>query len=103
MSEITRRDALSRLAVTLAAAGVLDVVSAREAHALVLQAGRPGDPYVPKALSAHQFRTLEQMTDLIIPVEDGRPGALGAAVPAWIDTLCSVNGDLRNRYVTGLG
>ena len=37
MSEITRRDALSRLALAFAAAGTIDRVLAQEAHHLVQQ------------------------------------------------------------------
>ena len=53
---------------------------------------------MPKALSAEQFRTLERLTDLIIPADDGKPGAVQAQVPAWIDTLLNVNAELKARY-----
>lgn len=101
MSEITRRDALARLAAAFAAATAIDHGLAREVHAFVQQAAGPGDA-VPRALTPQQFRTLERLVDLIIPVENGKPGALGAAVPAWIDALANVNADLRARYATGL-
>ena len=38
MSEITRRDALQRLALAIAAAGAIDTVDAREAHLAARQA-----------------------------------------------------------------
>ena len=98
MSEITRREALSRLATAFAAAATIDHVLAREAHAVVQQMGAGA----PKALSLAEFRTLERLTDLIIPVENGRPGALAAGVPAWIDALANVNGELKAKYSTGL-
>lgn len=100
MSEITRREVLGRLAAAFAAAGVVDQLTATEAHAFLAQ--RPGEAYVPKALSAEQFRTLECLTDLIIPVENGKPGALEAGVSGWIDALLNVNETLKARYVTGL-
>ena len=84
MSDITRREALNRLAVAFAAAGVIDQLTASDLHAAVLQSTAGGGPYAPKALDAHQFLTLSRLTDLIIPVEDNRPGAVQAAVPAWI-------------------
>lgn len=105
MSEITRREVLTRLALTFAAAGVIDIdrVAARQAHDAVHQAATAaGGRYAPKALSAHEFRTLERLADLIVPVENGRPGAVAADVPAWIDTLLDVNADLKARYTTGL-
>lgn len=102
MSEITRRQALGRLAAAFATAGALDQIGAAEAHAMVAQATAGGGPYAPKALSAHQYLTLSRLTDLIIPVEDGRPGAVQAGVPVWIDTLLDVNAELQRTYQTGL-
>jgi gluconate 2-dehydrogenase gamma chain len=98
MSEITRRDALGRIAAAFAGAAAIDVAAAREAHAFVQAAGT----YVPTALSAAQFRALEVLTDLIIPIENGRPGALAAGVPGWIDALIAVNTELKAKYVAGL-
>ena len=100
MSEITRRDALQRLALAIAAAGAIDVVDAREAHAAVAQAAA-GSGYVPKALTAREFATLETLTDLIIPADD-KPGAKQADVAAWIDQLLNVNAELKTKYAAGL-
>ena len=104
MSEITRREVLGRLAGAFAAAAAIDKLAAQEAHHFVQQgAAAAGGAYQPKALSAIQFRTLERLTDLIIPIENGNPGAVQAEVPAWIDSLLVVNDDLKSRYVAGLG
>ena len=74
----------------------------REAHAAVQQAAAAtGGKYAPKALSAHEFATLERLTDLIIPADD-KPGALQADVAPWIDMLLNVNADLKAKYTTGL-
>jgi gluconate 2-dehydrogenase gamma chain len=103
MSEITRREALSQLAFAIAAAAAIDATLVAESHTAVQQAAAAsGGTYAPRALTTAQFRTLERLTDLIIPVEDGRPGATKADVPAWIDTLLNVNAELKARYVTGL-
>jgi hypothetical protein len=99
MSEITRRDALTRLASAFAATAAIDYALGSELHA-ALQGTRGA--YMPAALSAQQFRTLEVLTDLIIPVDNGKPGALQAGVPAWIDQLLNVNAELKQRYVAGL-
>jgi hypothetical protein len=102
MSDVTRREALQRLALAIAAAGVIDRLDAQEAHAAAHQAAATaGGRYLPKALSAHEFATLERLTDLIIPADD-KPGALQAEVAPWIDTLLNVNADLKAKYVTGL-
>src|SRR6187401_725272 len=99
MSEITRRQALGHLATAFAAGATIDHWLAAEVHA---QLRATGATTAPKALSPQQFRTLERLTDLIIPVEHGKPGALQAGVPAWIDALLNVNEDLKSRYTTGL-
>jgi gluconate 2-dehydrogenase gamma chain len=102
MSDITRRDVLRRLGLTLMATGVLDRVSAQEVHQMTA-AGQGGvSAYTPKAMSAHAYRTLERLTDLIIPVENGKPGALAAGAAAWIDMLASENPQLKGIYTTGL-
>ena len=98
MSEITRREALSRIAAAFAAAATVDHVLARDAYAFVQQTAGGA----PTALSAGEFRTLERLADLIIPVENGKPGALEAGAPAWIDMLAGVNAQLKDVYVKGV-
>ena len=61
-----------------------------------------GGAYTPKALSAHAYQTLERLTDLIIPVENGAPGAAAAGAAAWIDMMASENDQLKGIYTTGL-
>lgn len=102
MSEITRREALTHLATAFAVAGAIDHLAARDLHAEVRQAAAAGAS-APKTLSAQQFRTLDRLTDLIIPVDQGKPGAVQAGVAPWIDSLLAVNDDLKSRYVAGLG
>ena len=103
MSDISRRDVLRRLGLVLVGSGALDRVSAQEVHhmALASQAGAAGG-YTPKALSDHDYRTLERLTDLIIPVENGKAGAVAAGAAAWIDMLASENPQLREIYTKGL-
>ena len=103
MSDITRRDALRRLALALSTAGFVDRVAAQEVHQMTSQAAAAtGGAYTPKALSAHEYLTLERLTDLIIPVENGAPGAVAAGAAAWIDLLASENTQLKEIYTTGL-
>ena len=102
MSEITRRDAVRRLGLALLAGGTLDRVAAQEVHHLasLAQAGTAG-AYTPKTFTAEQFRTLERLTDLIIPVENGNPGAVAAGAAAWIDLISSENEKLKGIYTSG--
>ena len=102
MSEITRRDVLQRVAAAIMAAAAIDTLDAHETHLAAHQAAAAaGGQYVPKALSAKEFATLERLTDLIIPADD-KPGAIQAGVAPWIDTLLNVNADLKAKYTTGL-
>ena len=102
MSEITRRDVLRRLGATLMATGVLDRISAQEVHQLATAQSSGNGAYTPKALSDHEYKTLVRLTDLIIPVENGKPGAVAAGAAAWIDMLASENTQLKEIYSNGI-
>ena len=103
MSDISRRDALRRLALTFTATGLIDRVAAGEVHEMTSQAAAAaGGAYAPKTFTAAQYRTLERLTDLIIPVENGAPGALAAGAPAWIDMISSENDELKASYAQGV-
>ena len=103
MSDLSRRDALRRLGLVLAATGFVDRVAAQEIHQMAGEArGASRGEYTPKALSAHAFKTLERLTDSIIPVENGAPGAAAAGAAAWIDMIISENDQLKNVYTRGL-
>ena len=101
MSDISRRDVLRRIGLALMASGALDRVSAQEVHQMAT-ASQGAGPYAPKALSEHAYRTLERLTDRIIPVENGKPGAVAAGAAAWIDMLASENAQLKEIYTNGL-
>ena len=102
MSEISRRDAVRRLAMVLASTGALDAVGAQTIHAIAAEAqAASGGTYTPKAFTPAQFQLLERLTDLIIPVEDGKPGAVAAGSAAWIDMISSENDRLKSIYNNG--
>jgi gluconate 2-dehydrogenase subunit 3-like protein len=102
MSEISRRDALRRLGLALMATGALDRVAAQEVHHMTAEAqAAAAGPYTPKSFTPAEFRTLERLTDLIIPVENGAPGALAAGCAAWIDLISSENDQLKKIYTDG--
>src|SRR3954462_1720509 len=102
MSEITRRDVLRRLGATLMATGVLDRVSAQEVHHLALAQAGSGGAYTPKALADHAYSPLVRLTDLVIPIDNGKPGAVAAGAAAWIDMLAPENSQLKEIYTKGL-
>ena len=102
MSEISRRDAVRRLAMVLVSTGALDAVGAQTIHAMTAEAqASSGGTYTPKTFTPAQYRLLERLTDLIIPVEDGKPGAVAAGCAAWIDMISSENDRLKSIYTNG--
>ena len=101
MSDISRRDALRRLGLALMATGALDRVAAEEVHHLAAEAQAAAGSYTPKSFTVAEFRALERLTDLIIPVENGAPGAVAAGCAAWIDLISSENDQLKKIYKEG--
>src|SRR5688572_32205538 len=102
-NNLSRRDALRRLGLVLMATGALDRVAAQEVHAIVFgEAQTAAGPYTPKSFTPAQFKTLERLTDLIIPVENGAPGAVAAGCAQWIDAISSENDQLKTIYRDGL-
>lgn len=101
MSDISRRDALRRLALVLAATGTLDRIAAAEVHQIAA-ASQSGGAYAPKSMTDAHYKTLERLTDLIIPVENGAPGAVAAGCAQWIDTISAENDQLKATYRDGL-
>ena len=101
MSDVTRRDLLRTLAMALTASGIVDRTAAREVHLLAAQTAA-GGAYRPQAFSEHEYRTVERLTDLIIPIENGAPGALAAGAAAWIDMLAGANAQLKEIYGDGV-
>ena len=65
------------------------------------QATTAGGAYTPTTFTGDQFKTLERLADLIIPVENGKPGALAAGAAPWIDMISSENDDLKASYAKG--
>ena len=101
---VTRREVLRQfaLAVTAAGAGMFNVEAARVVHALAGEARAQAGGYSPAALSAHQFRTVTRLAELIVPADTGGGSAVEAGAPEFIDLLCSQNPDLMGIYADGL-
>src|SRR5689334_18809310 len=98
-SNVSRRDLLRiGASVSLASAGenVLSAQNAEHVHHAVNDAKTAKGGYQPKALNAHEYATLQRLTDLIIPADARSPGALTAGAADYIDFLCSVSEDLKD-------
>src|SRR6516162_11528220 len=96
MSRQTRREMLKAIAAA-ALAGPLSAQQARHVHQ---QAARDtaasGGAYHPKALTAHEFRSLERLCELIVP------GASKGGAAEFIDLLASQNPEMAAIYTGGL-
>jgi hypothetical protein len=92
MSDLSRRDLLRTIGAAMLSAGAVDAADAQHVHQMTRKAkAASSGTYKPKALTPHEYKTLERLTDLIIPVENEKPGALAAGAAAWIDMLASEN------------
>src|SRR5215813_10583110 len=98
--QFSRRDLLARLA---AGASLIGAADAQHVHDSVAQekAAQKG-AYKPKALTAHEYATLQHLADLIIPADDRSPGALEAGAADFIDFLCAATDDMKDIYTGGL-
>ncbi|MBI3655537.1 MAG: gluconate 2-dehydrogenase subunit 3 family protein [Acidobacteria bacterium] len=58
-------------------------------------------PYQPVFFNEHQYKTVDILSELIIPVTD-TPGASAAGVVAYIDTVVKEDAKLQGAYRQGL-
>jgi gluconate 2-dehydrogenase gamma chain len=91
--DFSRRDWLVQIAagVGMATAGE-SVLSAQQTHAAAATAA----PYAPKALTAHEYATMENLAEWIVP------GARAAGVTQFIDFLCHATDDMKIVFTGGL-
>ena len=107
MSEVSRRDALRKIAVGGAAAAtaplwVDTLVSAAEQHASHYQATSAAAAWAPKVLTPAQNDTVIALAELIIPQTD-TAGATKANVNRFIDeVIADASPDDRKKFVDGL-
>ena len=102
-NQITRREALGRVAILLGGAisaptlaGVLDAATRR--------AWATAQGWTPRTLSASQMELVAVIADHIIPETD-TPGARAAGVHRFVDTLLTDHYPVaeRDRFLAGLG
>lgn len=103
MSEYSRRDLLHHIAASLmlGSAGeyVLAAQDMQHVHEAIAQTkGR----YTPKGLNAHEYATLQRLSDLIVPADEHSPGALAAGAADFIDFLCSASDEMKLIYTGGI-
>src|SRR5512140_2904171 len=92
----TRRDLLATLA---AGAAIVATADAQHVHEAVAQEKTAAKgPYKPKALNAHEYTTVQRLSDLIIPADEHSPGALAAGAADFIDFLCNASDEMRDIW-----
>src|SRR5580704_9115956 len=87
--DISRRNLLRGFSISAAMAssgvGLLTLATAQHVHEAVAEEKHQG--FALKAFNAHEFKTLERLSDLIVPADEHSPGALAAHAAEWIDYM----------------
>ena len=83
--ELSRRDAL-KIAVSVGAAAMIPLVPAEVAEA-AQKAVASGKPVALKFFTAAQHRTVDVLTEVIIPTDERSPGARAAKVADYLDFI----------------
>jgi gluconate 2-dehydrogenase gamma chain len=96
MSEQTRREVFRGIAAAMLIGTLLPAQQAEHIHHAVADA-KVGGNYQPKALTPHEYSTLQDLSEIIIP------GSSEAGAPAFIDFLCSVCDDMKDIFTGGIG
>jgi len=95
-SELSRREVLRAIALTVAAGG-LTTADAQHVHEMAAaEKVASGGAYKPKLFNDHQYATLKQLCELTIP------GANEGGAPEFIDLLSSHNTELAVLFTGGL-
>jgi gluconate 2-dehydrogenase gamma chain len=91
---ISRRAVLKSLVRGAAATSVLRVIpaeAAQYAHRMIAAEKAAAKAYAPKFFSPHEYKTLEALSEAIIPADSSTGGAIEAGAPEFIDLLTSEN------------
>jgi hypothetical protein len=106
-STISRRDVIRTLTLGTASGSVLKMIpeqAAEQVHRMIqgdkLNSG--SGTYAPKFFTAHQYKTLQALCQVIIPSDSESGGAIEAGTPEFIDLLTSENKDYQLRLGGGL-
>lgn len=98
--DFSRRDLLRRVSASLAAAAaagrVLPAQEVQHVHQAVADEHGAAGQYQPKALTAHEYATLQRLAEWIVP------GATEAHAADFLDFLCAATDDMKRIYTGGL-
>ncbi len=102
---LSRRDALRRIALGITAAGLagtIDRAGAHEVHSQAADEKTLQGEYTVRYFNEHEFRTLEKLSELVIPADAGGPSGREGGAPEFIDLLCSENEELAATFSGGV-
>ena len=102
---LSRRDAVRRMAMALTAAGLgrgIDAASAAQVHEEIEGERTLRGEYTVKYFNENEFRTLERLSELIVPADEGGPSGRDAGAPEFIDLLSSQNSELAGIFSGGI-
>lgn len=99
---VSRRDLLRGFALA-ATLGSLGEADAQHVHQMASdERHASGGTYAPKAFNAHQYATLQRLSELIVPADEHGPSALEVGAADFIDLLSSNNDELKAIYTNGI-
>jgi hypothetical protein len=101
LDSVSRRAVLKSLTMGVAAGSVMRVIpvqAAEHAHHAI-EAEKAAGAYAPKFFDAQGFKTLQGLSDTIIPPDSDSGGAVEGGAPEFIDLLASENAE----YGTTMG
>lgn len=101
MSELSRRDLLQSIALSVTLGG-LSPAAAQHVHSVAAEEKTATGVYKAKALNPHEYQTLEKLADLIVPADEKSPGAVASGACEFIDLLASQNPRLLDIYTGGI-
>lgn len=105
LDALSRRDAVRRIALALTAAGLgqgIDAADAAQVHQRVDEERTLQGQYTVKYFNEHEFRTLERLSELIVPADEGGPSGREGGAPEFIDLLSSKNDELAHTFSGGI-
>ncbi|UWZ85812.1 gluconate 2-dehydrogenase subunit 3 family protein [Occallatibacter riparius] len=93
LDPVSRRAVLKSLTMSVAAGSVLRVIPAQAAeHAHhAIEAEKAAGAYTPKFFDAQGYKTLQALSDAILPPDADSGGAVEGGAPEFIDLLASEN------------
>lgn len=101
----SRRTILKSLSVGAAVGSVLRVIplqAAEYAHHLIDDEKSVAAAYTPKFFDPHQYKTLQALSETIIPADADSGGAVEGGAPEFIDLLTSENTAYQKTLGDGL-